>query len=102
MGARDRIRWQHSAMLEERLRTAAETAPLVGAIHDLAIEDPLCALRALVRLRAALADAEGLAVTVARTDGVTWRELGPPLSRGWRAVYDQHRHVDGPRRQATG
>lgn len=83
-----------SAWREERLRLAAEGLPFIGALHDLAVDNPTQALEACVRLRAALVDAETLAVTVARTKGVGWRALGPPMGKSWHAVYAAFRHVD--------
>lgn len=84
-----------SAWREERLRQAAEGLPFMGALHDLAVDQPTQALQAVVRMRASLADVEALAVAVARANGIGWRDLGPPLGKSWHAVYSAYRHVDG-------
>lgn len=77
---------------------STDSGPVLGPLHDLATIDPVQALRAITALRHGLADAEALAVTVARTRGMSWRELGPPMGRSWSAVYDAYRRLDRPTR----
>lgn len=79
---------------------STEVGPVLGPLHDLAVADPVQALRAITALRHGLADAEALAVTLARTRGMSWRELGPPLGKSWSAVYDCYRRLDRPSRPA--
>lgn len=78
----------------EQLREAADSLPFVKPLHDMATTEPLAALNAVQHLRAVLDDAEALAVVVARSRRLTWREIADPLGLPQRTAHRHFHHLD--------
>lgn len=72
----------------------AASLAFLGPLNDMAASNPLVALEAVRQLRAALADAEALAVAVARTQHRSWRAIAQPLGVPHCTAFRQFRHLD--------
>jgi hypothetical protein len=64
--------------------------PIVRHLHEAAVEDPLACLRSLRTLNLMLHDAHALAVTVARSQGISWARIGDAIGLTASAAYRRY------------
>lgn len=68
--------------------------PFLAPLNDLAIEDPVAALKAVQALQGALVDTEALAVASARAQGVTWSALALAIEVPCSTLHRAFKHLD--------